>query len=827
MPRCCLRARYLRPLLSFPLIALVVALCSRSALAVSAKCPGGSPVGTFRIVVEPANAAPPLPLTVVNQIQAGARLRYEPVHLPEKLSKKGKVAVVLIAEKDDNSTDLRVLQPKPARAAQEWPVPVHASVVGLVFGEHGLDVKKVKSLVNDNPALVAQLTDYADRSSKVEALVQTLSNYEQSAPGSSNLQAMLHGFESQYGVSLPKLDTSAPADQQANTLLQALVPAFKSDDSDSKVSLAEHSTGLAASVASMFFGPQVGLAAGGAALLENLHTVVFPGTTFRPAFTQELHNENGLELCSGEQAAGNTRKNVAYLWLQRTPDAAAPHIRLTGNTHAALGWTSTITATTSSVAQLKLVSRVRDWRLVSSDGRAVPVDVRVTGNENEDTLSLDLRKIKLAPGQYQLSGKWDWTPVIANGTVDVRPLGDMSAAKLTDKSADSLITDSGDVTAEITGANFEFVKAVSIRSDDAPLSDASAVSFKVKPSSADPKDPELQATIDTSSLDAGAYLLRIQQVDGSSRDLPVTVHAPNPKLTGLPLRVNAGETQQTVVLRGRGLDRIERITSNDAEWKLSPAVENATERAVTVQLGPSVQRGETISANVFVTDLHTPLHMPAALRVLGPRPKILQVTKSLAGNSGIEIHDGEIPAGSPISFAIRVENVDSPPSVQLSCEEGRYAKQDLTLHAGEKNGATSFQSAGPGVLFLSVDGGAIGQPQCALQAKMLTSDGSSDPYTLGRIITVPHLEKFTLTDEKVGSSVYAGTLTGENLESIAKTGWSADAGNDVLGIATPVPGSPTQQTLKIAVPWPPPSPEAPLYIWLQGDTQGRLTTTKY
>jgi hypothetical protein len=62
---------------------------------------------------------------------------------------------------------------------------------------------------------------------------------------------------------------------------------------------------------------------------------------------------------------------------------------------------------------------------------------------------------------------------------------------------------------------------------------------------------------------------------------------------------------------------------------------------------------------------------------------------------------------------------------------------------------------------------------------------------------------------------------------IEKTGWDAKTGFPVQGIPTPVPGSPQEQTLEVALPWPPPSPHAPVYVWLRGESEGRLTNAKY
>ena len=55
-----------------------------------------------------------------------------------------------------------MLEALPAKDPQEWDVPARASVVGVVFGPHGLDVKKVSSMVIKNPDLIPELTEYAE-----------------------------------------------------------------------------------------------------------------------------------------------------------------------------------------------------------------------------------------------------------------------------------------------------------------------------------------------------------------------------------------------------------------------------------------------------------------------------------------------------------------------------------------------------------------------------------------------------------------------------------------------------------------------------------------
>jgi hypothetical protein len=116
----------------------------------------------------------------------------------------------------------------------------------------------------------------------------------------------------------------------------------------------------------------------------------------------------------------------------------------------------------------------------------------------------------------------------------------------------------------------------------------------------------------------------------------------------------------------------------------------------------------------------------------------------------------------------------------------------------------------------------VGYPGCELTATLTVGTrGSSEPLLLGRVVRLPILQKFDLTNETVGPNQYAGTLQGRDLDVIEKAGWDAQNGLPVTAIPAPV--SPTEQTLQIAVPWPAPAPHAPLYNWLRGEAKGRRT----
>lgn len=780
----------------------------------------------------PEHGGRPLPINSVNEVLRGQKLKYEPSTSDQKSAPKGKITVILVPASKGKSSKIEVLKPQPANTAEEWRVPFRASIVGVVYGPHGLDVKKFNSLVEHNRNLIPQLADYAEKAATVEALVQTLSKYEQSPPAGRDLDAVLKGFSSQYGVALPSIKSSAPADQQAAQLLHAVVPALSSynplADQGNSATL-QKSAGVAAWVAAMFWGSTpVGLAAGGASLLQNMRTLMFPDTDFRAAFAQPT-TSNNLELCTTQQQAGK-RARKAYLWVRRVPNTGPPATSLPATAHVPLDWKSEVKVTCATRVQLRDLPRARDWRLVSDDHHtSVPVNVAV--GSSADTLTLNLRNVKLTPGKYKLAALWDWTPFDVAGTVEVHKFADLSTAKVTPESEDNLIQGNGTVKVNLTGPDFEFVHKLALVRAGSQNATAKDLSFKLEKGKQGGEQHSLQAEVDTSNLDAGRYLLMLTQLNGAIQDVPLIIHPPNPKLSNLPLRANLGEKEQTLTLKGSGLDRIARITSDGVEWTLAPAPKGNSEleeRKATVQLGPKAHKGEFLNASLYVEGISRPLSVSDAIHVVGPRPKITDVRASFPKETNVALGKNEIPAGSAVSFAIYAEHMGSSPAVTLACNHDSETRQPLTLRPGENSGAAQLDFAGSGVLFLSVDPGAVGQSGCVLDATVTDqTTGSSNPYDLGRVTRLPQITEFNLSDQKLDESLYAGTLTGRDLQMIEKTGWSSDAGYPVQGIPTPVPGSSQQQTLKIEMPWPPPSPHAPIYVWLRGESTGRLTKMRY
>ncbi|HET9744011.1 MAG TPA: hypothetical protein VFQ00_14775 [Terriglobales bacterium] len=760
----------------------------------------------------------------------GEKLRYEPVKVPESLKEKARVSLIVVPVGSDGTKQLQVLPAQPVSAPAEWVMTQRASAIGVVFGPHGIDTKKVASLVQKHPEIVTKLANYAEETSRVEALVQTLSDYEDSAPDSKGLQSVLDGFQSQYGVKLPSIDPKSASTQQALSIVKALAPTVASNDPlPSRDNVVGKASGLAGSVAASYFGAPVALAIGGAQLVEGLRTSLFPPTDFVSAFAQS-ETGNSTNLCTAKPLNKKSKAKVDYVWMSRISDNAVPEVTLAANTNIPLGTDSSVTVKTATEAQRQELSRVRDWHLVSGS-REIPIPVKIQNGTGDDALSVNLQQAKLTPGQYQLAAKWDWTLFNVGGNLDVRALGNIANAKVTPQSQDALIAGAGPVQVQLAGTDFEFVQSVALLDPSNPKNKPQSLEFTLPKGKAQGEQTTMQAQIDTASLHAGEYKLAIQQTGGAAHDLAITVHPPNPQLAQTPMRVNVGEPQQTIQLHGTHLERIEKLTSPDASWTLSPVgkqVHEEQQRTATVKLQANAKKGDTLPVDMYVAGLHAPLKINDVLDVAGPRPRITAATKSFAAESGVELRNGELPAGTAASFALQVQNVDGRPEVGLACKEAADTRHALQLAPGDKNGSAALDFAGTGNLFLSVDPGSIGDSGCELVAQITESQtGTSDPFDLGEVVRVPRIDKLSIGDDKVDASTYAGSITGSDLQLIEKIGWSAKAGDPVQGIPTPIPGQPQEQTLKIAVPWPPPAPHAPLYVWLRGENEARATNTRY
>jgi hypothetical protein len=806
-------------------LALVLSLLPASA-AVPRACTGSASLASFRLMVAPPSKGAPLAVKSVDAIPAGSLLVWDPVHLPAPSSSSAEVSAALLPAPKG---DLIFLEPRKAAKREEWVLPKSPGVIALIYGPQGLSAASVKKLVARNEDLLTELATYAEQTSEVEALVQELADSEDSGVPAD---AVLKGFASRYGVAVPKLNPTATTNQQAGVILSALMPTANAyDPLASAATQTQQSVGLAASVAGMFFGANVGLAAGAVALFADLKTMVFPNSEFRSAFAQSS-DAGALTLCT-KSAAAKARTHIVYLWAYRVPEDKPPVVSLAADYVPAAA--KSALKVTGPAASVKELSRARDWRLVPAPSGA-PVTVAVTVPATPDTLELDLSKTKIPPGDYRLQATWDWSPLDLGGVLHVHPYGDFAHLEIAPELRDKLVTGSGIVPVTLTGADFEFVEKAALEVKPPPkkpgpekIAPPRDLTFTLPLGKRAGEQRSIEVNVDTGT--PGTYLLALTQSDGVKHEAPVVILPPNPKIANLPIRVNLEAASQPFHLEGSGLDRIESVaTQAGTVTEAAKGRETPEVWSGVFCMKPGLHAGTRLPLTLKVAGLSAPLTAEDAIEIVGPRPKILSVRSSLPGNLGIEIDDGELPAGAVVGLSLRVDHLygaSGQPVVSLACAGGDL-RSALKLLPNGQGGGVSLTQAGPGSLYLSLDPGKVGFPGCVLTAAVTTEpEGRSEPVPLGRVIRLPRVEQLTLTNEKSGPSNYAGVLKGSDLDIVEKVGWDAQTGVPVDSIPTPVPGDPAKQTLRVALPWPAPQPHAPLYVWLRDEPQGRQTSVTY
>jgi hypothetical protein len=772
----------------------VLAILSGGAAAAPQGCVGGVGITTFRIAVQPAGgtASNAVSLRQLNNIPVGYRITYRPIDLPADLRRDAKLTFVMVPRAADGQ--VTVLEPKLAATPAEWQSPFVPKVVLLVFAPQGLDEKRLTNLVTKDEALVSALADYADETAQLEEGLQAAREIEQFSDDEDNRAP----------------HPATPAEQAIIALVRALNPAVSAYDPLAAGRRPGPTTMMGKGVGA-FFDNAGGIVPGGG-VLPAVKTWLMPDTEFRSVYAIPTESD-GLTLCA--QVQPKSRNKMAYVWAYPLTGASAPAIATQKETDAPIGLRASIPVKLDKGADWNLLVRAFDWTLIS-EGGTPPLRVPVRPVADDRSLQLDLRKFPGGEGSYRLQGKWDWSSFQVNGTLKLHRLEDLKTAHPTPESQDKLIAGSGPVPVDLTGADFLFVdRAWLHRSGSSRQSPVELPADRPAPSN------KLRAEIETDGLRAGPYLLALARIDGAVTEIPVRLLPPPPRVDAAALRVNVGEREQRIALTGAGLDRLEGLESDRADFMLQPANDDGTRREAAVRLHADAKAGDRIALMGKVEGMSAAVRFPGILQVTAARPRIREAKVSLPGDLPVAPREGEIPAGSWVSYSMRVDPAAANASLTLQCAEPARMVQPLKLHLGEKQPGAQLATAGEGAWFLSLDPGAAGQSGCTLTAVMESDDlGKSDAFTLGKVVRLPRIENFSMTDEKSGDGFY-GSLRGFDLETIEKTGWDGRTGVSVTDLPRPVAGEGARQTLRVSMPWPSPTPRAPLFVWLRGETEGR------
>ena len=780
-------------------------------------CSSGGPVAKLDLKVVSADPdAKPLPLRTINRLEEGDTLTYRPVLRPGE-ERHGDVALVLVpAEGVHADEPLLILDEKPANRPQQWKVPWRTGLVAFVYGPSGLSVKKVRGFLSRDTEVVGELADYAEKTSRTEALLAELSSPNAS---SERVQSALQGFASQFGLNVPTV-RNAPINEQALTLFQAVNPALANYDplAAQPTTSARETASLATSVGELFFGSPVGLAAGGTALLLNLRSVAFPNSEFRSSFSQPL-SDDALGLC-GKTSSVPPHTRVAWLWAMRVPNAAPPQLTVGKENSLPAGVKSPLPISVSDTAW-KFIDHARDWMLQAGDGKSVPAKVQEQGNTKK--LELDLSGI--TPGRYSLHANWDWDHFDVNGVIDVRPLSAFATTRVSSSSQDNLVANTGKVPITLdagNGSDFEFVTKVEIERLHDEFAAPSSIPFILPEGLRSGVQEQMDIQIDTASLPPGQYKLILTQVDEKPHDVPLELLPPAPTIDNLPMVINQGVSESQFVLKGRHLELLKHLDTAKGNLELGPGSPDQTERQITLRMPKDLSAGTGFAVRAYIADRSEPLTFADAIRIAGPLPEITAVNAGWPADQVVQLGSGELPGGSFLSAMLTVAHLESNGIVKLACDQA--GSRDMTIPLGASSGNTRAQQVRPDQVFLSFD--TVGWPNgCVLKATIANgSEGQSVPYTIGRVVLVPKIENLNLTADDSGDAVYRAVVSGENLETIEKIGWAADQGEAVGALPLSV-GAGQKQTLTTSVPAPP-DPDSQLFVWLRGEDKPRVTTVR-
>ena len=827
-----------------------------------------------------------LPLTRVNQLVRGRKIvlaKLENYIDQEKKDRKNAwVAFYALSPKIAELGQNAVYDDNGAPVHPEWRIPDTDGVriLGVVFSHkkwsNDID-KKIRSALNDPDYLhfITQLANFADLKAEEENINKAVASWEESR-NEEPLVALLDEFASRYRFDASRLDQGDPAVLRLNHLVRAVTPALMDDHArDSEPSRARR---VARSVGNIA-GSAASVGVPFALLIKGLTTLATNvSIPFKKTYDVEpvlIRKEDPDNITLYSLSAPSKPHDTVYLGAVLTSVEKPQSVKIESNQHLPIGREASLRLE-RSVPQLH---RAHAWKLVNTETNQTFEQISVS-RESLDTLELNWERHTGASdlpneGRYVLQAAWDWDsdPLktsefrlhsVESGDVEVRL-----------ESENPLIAGRGSVRVELEAKDFQFVEKLELfRVPDTgweqatvPLMSWKRPSAANRQSSSTPdgqlrfrvsnrdsdsgKQPKLAIDLDTSELSAGFYQLKLDSSGETTTIAHLTIYPPDPKILNGPFRINRGNGEpETLTLQGTGLDWVCGINSDQLTWELhedpsvcdleswpSTGMQSQRTAAVSLDDESDLKEGDCLPFQFKLLSRTGDRSVSGGcVEVVGPRPGIVDHERQIPPGAETGLKEDEIPSGVQVGFSIQVRNLSSPPSLELGCiPAGKPFQAALTVGAGENQGMAALSLTGNDALFLSLDPGGLYVPDCVLTARLNDRiRGLSNSYALGKVIPLPRIERFVVKPERLDDRVecrlgnrntplYEGILTGEHLHRITKTGWNEREGCPVVSTAIPSPTGSPEQTLRITVPWPPPEPHAPLFIWLHGEETGRAT----
>jgi len=111
-------------------------------------------------------------------------------------------------------------------------------------------------------------------------------------------------------------------------------------------------------------------------------------------------------------------------------------------------------------------------------------------------------------------------------------------------------------------------------------------------------------------------------------------------------------------------------------------------------MAADIDAGTSLAAKAYIEDRSSPLTFADAIRIVGPRPSIVEMNVSQPEDQNVQLVNGELPGGAYLSAMARVQQLQSNSVVKLQC-----GAAVVSLRLGERSGPFSLQQLSPDQVF--------------------------------------------------------------------------------------------------------------------------------